>query len=180
MLRQSVNGGTRTGLWTSAGIGAGIFLHVAYCLLGVALLLSRLDWLFALVKWIAAAYLAWLGLQALAQAWRSGAVAPAAAGAAIAPPRAFWVGFLTNGLNPKATLFFLALWTVVISPRTPVALQLLYGVYLALATFAWFAMLSHLLGRQGVRDWLLRAGRWFEAAMGAVLLLLAARIALTA
>ena len=142
-----MNGGVRTGLWTSAGVGAGIFLHVTYCVLGVALLLSRVDWLFVLVKLIAAAYLAWLGLQALWHAWRSADVVQAGAGAVqLAPAKAFSIGFLTNGLNPKATLFFLALWTVVISPETPVGIQALYGVYLALATFAWFAMLSRLLG----------------------------------
>lgn len=180
VLKQSVNGGVRTGLWTSAGVGAGIFLHVTYCVLGVALLLSRVDWLFTLVKLIAAAYLAWLGVQALWHAWRSADVAHAGAGAELAPVRAFSTGFLTNGLNPKATLFFLALWTVVISPETPVGIQALYGVYLALATFIWFAMLSRLLGQQRVRGLLLRSGKWFEAGMGAVLLFLAAQIAVSA
>ena len=180
VLKQSVNGGVRTGLWTSAGVGAGIFLHVTYCVLGVALLLSRVDWLFTLVKLIAAAYLAWLGVQALWHAWRSADVAHAGAGAELAPVRAFSTGFLTNGLNPKATLFFLALWTVVISPETPVGIQALYGVYLALATFIWFAMLSRLLSQQRVRGLLLRSGKWFEAGMGAVLLFLAAQIAVTA
>ena len=180
VLKQSVNGGVRTGLWTSAGVGAGIFLHVTYCVLGVALLLSRVDWLFVLVKLVAAAYLAWLGLQALWRVWRSTDVVQAGAGAELAPVRAFSTGFLTNGLNPKATLFFLALWTVVISPETPVGIQALYGVYLALATFVWFAMLSRLLGQQRVRGLLLRSGKWFEAGMGVVLLLLAAQIAVTA
>ena len=180
VLKQSVNGGVRAGLWTSAGVGTGIFLHVAYCVLGVALLLSRVDWLFVLVKLIAAAYLAWLGLQALWHACRSADVMRASAGAELAPMRAFSTGFLTNGLNPKATLFFLALWTVVISPETPVAIQGLYGVYLALATFVWFAMLSRLLGQPRVRGLLLRSGKWFEAGMGAVLLFLAAQIAVTA
>lgn len=181
VLKQSVNGGVRTGLWTSAGVGTGIFLHVAYCVLGVALLLSRVDWLFVLVKLIAAAYLAWLGVQALWHAWRSADTVQAGAGAVqLAPAKAFSTGFLTNGLNPKATLFFLALWTVVISPETPLGIQALYGVYLALATFVWFAMLSRLLGQQRVRGLLLRSGKWFEAGMGAVLLFLAAQIAVTA
>ncbi len=180
VLKQSVNGGTRAGVWTSAGVGSGIFLHVAYCVLGVALLLARVDWLFDLVKWIAAAYLAWLGAQALHSAWRPDAAPEAGnSGAVLAPGRAFATGFLTNGLNPKATLFFLALWTVVISPETPLRVQMLYGAYLALATFAWFALLSRLLGQQGVRGFLLRSGRWFETGMGAVLLLLAAQIVLT-
>lgn len=180
VFKQSVNGGVRAGMWTSAGVGTGIFLHVAYCVLGVALLLSRVDWLFVVVKLIAAAYLGWLGLQALWHAWRSADVVRASAGADLAPMRAFSTGFLTNGLNPKATLFFLALWTVVISPQTPVEIQALYGLYLALATFAWFAMLSRLLGQQRVRGLLLRSGKWFEAGMGAVLLFLAAQIAVTA
>ncbi len=180
VLKQSVNGGVRTGVWTSAGVGAGIFLHVTYCVLGVALLLSQVDWLFVAVKLAAAAYLAWLGAQAIWHALRSADVAQVGAGAELAPMKAFSIGFLTNGLNPKATLFFLALWTVVISPQTPVAIQALYGVYLALATFAWFAMLSRLLGRQRVRALLLRSGKWFEVGMGAVLLFLAAQIAVSA
>ncbi|MYA66441.1 MAG: LysE family translocator [Gammaproteobacteria bacterium] len=180
VLKQSVNGGVRAGMWTSAGVGTGIFLHVAYCVLGVALLLSRVDWLFVVVKLIAAAYLGWLGLQALWHAWRSAEVVRAGAGAELAPMRAFSTGFLTNGLNPKATLFFLALWTVVISPQTPVTIQALYGLYLALATFAWFAMLSRLLGQQRVRGLLLSSGKWFEASMGVVLLFLAVQIAVTA
>ncbi len=181
VLKQSVNGGVRCGLWTSAGVGAGILLHVAYCLLGIALLLSTVDWLFVAVKLLAGAYLAWLGAQALRQAWKSAVAAEfEAARAEWHPARAFSIGFLTNGLNPKATLFFLALWTVVISPETPFGIQLLYGVYLATATFLWFAMLSKLLGQHRVRGFLLRSSRWFEAAMGAVLLLLAARIVLSA
>jgi len=177
VLRQSVQGGARAGLWTSAGVGTGIFLHVGYCLFGVALLLSQVDWLFVTVKLVAAAYLAWLGVQALASIRRS-PMQSATGEAMLAPRRAFATGFFTNGLNPKATLFFLALWTVVISPQTPLMIQALYGAYLALATCAWFALLSMLLGQQGVRSLLLRSGKWFEAGMGIVLLLLAAQIAL--
>ncbi|MBW4980835.1 LysE family transporter, partial [Marinobacter adhaerens] len=51
---------------------------------------------------------------------------------------AFTAGFVTNGLNPKATLFFLSLFTVVINPHTPLAIQAGYGVYLAVATAVWF------------------------------------------
>lgn len=181
VLKQSVNGGARAGLWTSAGVGSGIFLHVTYCVLGVALLLSQVDWLFVLVKLAAAAYLAWLGAQAVWHAWQStGSMQAAGAVAELVPLKAFSIGFLTNGLNPKATLFFLALWTVVISPETPIAIQALYGVYLALATFIWFALLSRLLGQQRVRGALLRAGKWFELSMGLVLLFLAAQIVIAA
>ena len=87
------------------------------------------------------------------------------------------MGFLTNGLNPKATLFFLALFTVVIDATTPVSIQIIYGIYLAVATFAWFALLSKVLGRQSVRDFVLRSGVLFERAMCLVLIFLAVQIA---
>lgn len=183
VLRQTVRHGTSTGIWTSLGVGAGIGLHISYCLLGVALLVSQTPRLFEALKWLAAGYLIWLGLRSLLAARAVGA-APVGgeseageSGRAVASrTHAIGLGFLTNGLNPKATLFFLALFTVVIDTATPLGVQLLYGVYLALATFAWFAGLSLALGRPTVRDALLRAGPWFETAMGLVLLVLAAQI----
>ncbi|MGI9251988.1 MAG: LysE family translocator [Pseudohongiellaceae bacterium] len=181
VTRQSVTVGTRAGIWTSAGVGAGILLHVAYCLLGVALLLSQSPRLFAMVKLIAAAYLFYLGVTSIVRASRqaNNNAPDANGGTAFNPGRAFALGFLTNGLNPKATLFFLALFAVVISPATPTTVQMVYGIYLALATFLWFTMLSRLIGLSPVRNFLLRSGVWFERGMGAILIGLAAQIALT-
>ena len=88
------------------------------------------------------------------------------------------LGFLTNGLNPKATLFFLALFTVVVGESTPAAVQILYGIYLAVATFLWFTLVSKLFGTSIVRSWLLKGGAWFELGMGVVLILLALQIVL--
>ncbi|MCI5107767.1 MAG: LysE family transporter [Pseudomonadales bacterium] len=177
VLRQCVTAGTRAGIWTALGVGAGIYLHVAYCILGVALLLSRSETLFGITKLIAAAYLLFLGIQAIRESLKPQALPQSASDeVSVRPWRAFGLGFLTNGLNPKATLFFLALFTVVIDPDTPLILQLGYGFYLGIATFAWFAGLSLLLGRPAVREFVLRAGVWFERGMGLVLILLAAQI----
>ncbi|MEQ8956261.1 MAG: LysE family transporter [Gammaproteobacteria bacterium] len=180
VTRQTVSFGRYAGLWTSLGVGSGILLHVSYCLLGVALLLSQSPSLFTTVKWIAAAYLLYLGIRSVAATFKARAPAPSPdpAAAAVRPARAFVMGFLTNGLNPKATLFFLALFTVVIDVSTPVRIQVLYGIYLAVATFVWFAMLSTVLGRDSVRGFMLRAGHWFERAMGIVLIFLAVQIAI--
>lgn len=179
VTRQCVTGGIKAGLWTSLGVGTGILVHVAYCLLGVALVLSRSPVLFNGMKYVAAAYLFYLGLQSIRTSFTVAAQPRDAPVETVVEARkAFFLGFLTNGLNPKATLFFLALFTVVIDPATPTGMQLLYGLYLALATFVWFATLSKVLGRRRVRDWLLRAGVWFERGMGTVLVLLAVQIAL--
>ena len=130
-----------------------------------------------ITKLVAAAYLLFLGVQAIRESLRAQTVVQSTSDeVSVRPWRAFGLGFLTNGLNPKATLFFLALFTVVIDPDTPLILQLGYGLYLGIATFAWFAALSLLLGRPAVRAFVLRAGVWFERGMGLVLILLAAQI----
>lgn len=180
VVRQSVAHGRRIAIWTSLGIAAGILLHVAYSLLGIGLIISQSVALFNLLKWIAAGYLLYLGWMAL----RTQPSAPSKEDAVtVTEPSAsksFGVGFLTNALNPKATLFFLSLFAVAISPSTPLAIKLIYGVYFAVATGAWFVGLSMLLGSDQVRIWLRRSGHWVERGMGVLLIGLAARLAFSA
>jgi RhtB (resistance to homoserine/threonine) family protein len=178
VTRQSVTAGTRIGLWTSFGVAAGILVHVSYCILGVALLLSQSPTLFSSMKLVAAAYLFYLGIQSIRESLQAAPSNGAEIRVIVEPRQAFWSGFLTNGLNPKATLFFLALFTVVIDPETALGMQVFYGLYLAVATFLWFAMLSSIMGRQGVRQFMLKAGAWFERGMGILLIGLAVQIAL--
>lgn len=181
ILRYAVRHGVKIALAASIGIGLGILIHVAYSLLGIGLLLQTTPWLFQLFSAVAATYLAYIGLQAL----RSEPPAPQAdanesAVAQVSVAQAFRAGLLTNGLNPKATLFFLALFAVVISPETPNSYKILYGVYMAFATGAWFSLLSFLLTRKKVRIFLLQRGYWFDRIMGLVLLALAMHLLFSA
>lgn len=174
ILRYAVRYGARVALSASIGIGLGILLHVAYSLLGIGLLLQTTPWLFQLFSVCAASYLAYIGIQAL----RSGpgnSAAPEQADntAVIGMWQSFRTGLLTNGLNPKATLFFLALFAVIISPETPTSFKIIYGVYMAIATALWFCLLSFVLTRQKIRSFLLKQGYWFDRLMGLVLLALA-------
>ena len=179
VTRQCVLSGTRAGVWTALGVGSGILLHVSYCLLGVALLLSGSPMLFNIMKLLAAAYLLFLGVRALrSQGFHADETAKSAQ-SVFSPYQAVLQGFLTNGLNPKATLFFLALFTVVIDPQTPMSVQLFYGAYLAIATFIWFSLLSFFLGHKLVRERMLKLGIWFERGMGVVLILLALQLGMS-
>lgn len=179
VTRQCITFGTRAGVWTSAGVGSGILLHVSYCLFGVALLLANSPVLFDIVKWVAACYMVYLAVQSFRASFAASASIPDTTQVPnVDPHKAFLLGFLTNGLNPKATLFFLALFTVVIDITTPMAVQVVYGIYLALATFVWFAALAKVLGRPKVREFMLRAGPWFERGMGVILVALAGQLLL--
>lgn len=180
VVRESVAQGRRAGSWTALGVGCGIFVHVAYSLLGIGLIVSQSIVLFNIFKWLAAAYLVYLGWRALrARPMSLEAIDGANAAVARSAWRAFVIGFVTNGLNPKATLFFLSLFTVVISPDTPLLVQAGYGVYLAGATALWFLLVAWLFSRGRVRAGFARMGHWFDRLTGAVLIGLGARLALS-
>lgn len=177
VIRNSVASGRRAGLLTALGVGCAISLHVGYSLLGIGLLISQSVWLFNVLKMLAAGYLLYLGLRALRT--KPLQASPAAPPLACGPSarRAFINGFVTNGLNPKATLFFLSLFTVVISPQTPIMVQAGYGVYLAVATAAWFCLVAVMFSHARVRTGFMRMGHWFDRVMGIMLVGLALQLA---
>ncbi|WP_439859491.1 LysE family transporter [Pseudomonas sp. MBLB4136] len=180
VVRESVAYGRRAGIFTALGVGCGIFVHVAYSLLGIGLIVSQSIVLFNALKWLAAAYLLYIGIRALRAKPADPASAELSLAAGVrAPHAAFTTGFVTNGLNPKATLFFLSLFTVVIDPHTPLAVQGGYGVYLALATALWFCLVAMLFSQQRVRAGFARLGHWFDRLMGAVLVGLGAKLVLS-
>ncbi len=175
VLRQSLAHGRRTAVWTSFGIGTAILLHATYCVLGLGLLLRGSATAFAVLRYAGAAYLAFLGLQALRSRPRpAGKPGAAAAGAAPGPRAAFVAGFLTNALNPKAALFFIALFPVAVSPETPRLIQAGYGLWMSLTTMAWFSLVALVFTREPVRAAYLRHGHWIDRALGVVFLAFAA------
>jgi RhtB (resistance to homoserine/threonine) family protein len=180
VVRESVTQGRRIGLFTAVGVGCGILVHVAYSLLGIGLIVSQSIMLFNALKWLAAGYLLYIGYKAL----RSKPSSQSAEQMASAPlartgHAAFSIGFVTNGLNPKATLFFLSLFTVVIDPHTPLLIQAAYGAYLAVATGLWFCLVALLFSQARVRAGFTRLGHWFDRAMGAILIALGIKLAFT-
>jgi threonine/homoserine/homoserine lactone efflux protein len=89
------------------------------------------------------------------------------------------VGFLTNATNPKATLFFLAVFTTVVSSSTPLGVQAGYGVWMCLVNAAWFVLVSRVFSRPGIRQTFLSVGHRFEQVMGGLMVVLALRLVWT-
>lgn len=172
MLRQSLVHGRRVALASAWGIGSGILVHVTVSLLGVGALVRHQPEVFTGLKIVGAFYLAWLGVQALRTASGTPAGSAAAKAGAGTPrgPNAWLRGFLTNVLNPKATLFFVALFAVGISPETPITVQAIYGLWMALATGAWFSFVGSVLSGEQVRRVYLRGAVWINRALGVVFL----------
>jgi threonine/homoserine/homoserine lactone efflux protein len=166
VLRYAVRFGRKQALAASIGIGIAILLHVTWSLVGIAVLIQTTPWLFKALSLAAAFYLAYIGVQAIRSKAPQQPEQTITANHEVA-------GFITNGLNPKATLFFLSLFAVIISPVTPLFYKIIYGVYMSVATAAWFCMLSVILTHTKVRGFLLLKGYWFDRVMGLLLLALA-------
>ena len=180
VLKHSVQHGRRIAVITSLGIAVGIFVHVAYSLVGIGLLIKATPWLFNVLLIVAAAYLIWLGVGALRSSGQgTRTLEEADNGKTLSAKGAFTIGFITNGINPKATLFFLSVFAAGVAATTPNYVKAFYGFYMAIATAIWFCGLSYLLGSYKVRNFINQNSRWFDRLMGAVLILLALKLIVT-
>ncbi|MDA7793425.1 LysE family transporter [Glaciecola sp.] len=187
VLKQVINQGRRAAIFSSVGIGLGIMLHVVYSILGLSLLIKTTPMLYNIMLYAAAGYLFYIGLLALrSQPSESAVIALNDNGLASRSGskseqsiwQAFRLGFVTNGLNPKATLFFLSLFSVVVAPTTNDAVRWGYGVYLAVATGIWFVTLSILLSNSHIDQYLQRYRHVIDRLMGVVLIVLAISLVL--
>ena len=185
VMRSVLARGQRAGLLTTLGICTGCLLHAALSALGLSLILLRSAWLFDAVKLAGAAYLIYLGVQSLRQAWRAEAgmgtieaLQPETLSQSLfSSPLA--IGLVTNLLNPKVAIFYLAFLPQFISPGDPVlAKSLLLALLHAVMGVAWLSLVTLFLGR--LRAWLVRprVKRLLETCTGAVLILFGVRLAL--
>lgn len=177
VVRTALHQGRRAGLLSALGLACGIFLHGTLVLSGVALLLSRTQWLFDLVQVGGALYLGWLGIGAV-RAWWSGRVGSRRLDGELAPS-VFgpWLrGVLTNLGNPKALVFFLALLSSLVPadmslPGKVACAALLFGLSLV-----WFSLLGLTLSRPLMRQRLLQIAPVIDVICGLVFLLVAVSI----
>ncbi len=167
------------------GIVSGCFVHVFAAALGVGALLATSATAFTLLKWAGAAYLVWMGLRLLLARPGAGVTLPSAPLATPLPAnlgRIYRRGFLTNVLNPKVALFFLAFVPQFIAPDAPdkVVVFLLLGLLFNLNSlpinfgYAWLA--GWAANRLSAAS---RALRWMDRAAGAMFIGFGLRLAMS-
>ncbi len=176
-LRNSIGYGRQVGVYTAVRLAAGNLVHATYCLVGIGVIISRSIVMFNTIKWIGAAYLIYIGIKSLRAKKHDGAVAAVEHLRSMQPFAAARIGFLTNLLNPKVTLFFLALFTQIIRPGTPLPVQAVYGVTMVGLEFGWFALVALLMSHRVIKERFLRVSHIVERATGVVLIALGLRVA---
>lgn len=111
LLGRTITQGRRAGLVAAVGINTGAYAHVAAAVLGLSALLASSAVAFTIVKIAGACYLVWIGLRTIASASSSASAGRPDSIVRVPPAtlrRIFWEGFLSDALNPKVSVFFLA------------------------------------------------------------------------
>ncbi|WP_227368751.1 LysE family translocator [Halomonas sp. M20] len=182
VIRNTVRGGIWDGVLTSLAICCGLFVHASVSALGISLILLQSAWAFGMLKLLGAAYLVWLGIQSLLSA-RRGSPLPIAGIDSPSRRVSSWQslreGFLSNVLNPKTVVFYMAFLPQFIAPSDPALLKSLWlaGVHFVIAN-VWQIGIVLMVGRAG--HWLAKGwvSRSLEGVTGAVLIAFGIKLAL--
>jgi threonine/homoserine/homoserine lactone efflux protein len=182
IVGRSVQMGWRGGAAAALGISTGCLVHVFAAALGLSALLAASSAAFTAVKWAGAAYLCYLGVRMLLSRPRAPAAEAGTPNAAIPLRQVFWQGALTNALNPKVALFFLAFLPQFVAAEAPhkalafVALGLIFicnGTLWCLGVAAFAAKAAGRVRQSG------QALLWIDRALGGLFVYLGVRIALS-
>lgn len=176
-VRNSILYSRKIGIITAIGFALGVSVHMTYTLLGLAVLISQSVILFNLIKYAGAAYLFYIGFHALKSRGFEETTSQRAQQKTMNPLKALWNGFLTNALNPKATLFFMAVFSQFINPETPFSIQITYALTCVVMTGIWFSLVAMVLTHPKIKAKFLQLTKWIDRVCGGLLIALGIKLA---
>ena len=173
VTRQSLRYNRKVAIWTSLGIGVGILFHSLLAITGLVLLITSNELFSIILKIIGSLYLLYLGVNSILGNKEKGNIEEENTNTD--KFNGFLAGLITNITNIKAILFFVTVFSVVIDAGNNLYL-LLYGAYMALATFIWFSIISYVFTSKGFKSKLSSFLGLFEKTIGLILILLSLQI----
>jgi RhtB (resistance to homoserine/threonine) family protein len=184
IIRNTTRGGWRDGVLSSLGICSGLFVHALVSAVGISVILLQSAWAFQALRMAGAAYLVWLGMVSLRRAMRKNALRDEAAHRPALedfnPGRSLREGFLSNVLNPKAIVFYMAFLPQFIDPAGSAVVQSfgLAGLHFLIA-MVWQCLLASAVDQ--ARRWLQnsRVRRGLDGVTGGIMVGLGVKLAST-
>lgn len=168
--RNSAVYGRKAGLASSLGIASGCWVHVAYAVFGLGLIVQFFPDLLYYVRIIGAIYLIYIGIETM----RSSPISeyPDANTQDVTNRRCYTIGFFTNSLNPKTSVFVVSLYSQVIGESTSLPIQLLWGGFISLSHFIWFAGIAVFMSTSKIRAQVLKHQKILNMIIGFLLAIL--------
>ncbi len=190
--KLSLSYSRKMGFAAAIGVALGIGVHIAYSILGISALIASSVFLFNLIKILGALYLIYIGIMSFKKddmvnkekVVESKGVdvesVVSVVNTSMNLGKAMKLGFLTNVLNPKATLFILAVFTQVITPATPKFVQVIYGMEMIVATGLWFSIVAFFLSTKYIARKIKHINGVVDKITGLVLIALGLKILIDA
>ena len=174
--QQTLYNGKRAGLLCSLGIALGLSVHILYSAFGLAAVIANSASAIWVIKLLGGSYLIYLGVSGLRARARNTETIVTDWVDDQSDLKTIGLGFLCNALNPKAPIYFISLFTIVLSENTPAQHLLIYGLWMMVLQFAWFSFLTILLSRPMVMDRFQALGHWIDRVAGGAMLLLGIKV----
>tara|TARA_R110001583_G_scaffold85992_2_gene225105 strand:+ start:957 stop:1595 length:639 start_codon:yes stop_codon:yes gene_type:complete len=172
VVKNTVGVSRRAGLLTAFGVSTAIWVHIFYSIAAVSFIATQSDFIFEVIQILGAIYLFWLGWKSL-----SSFDMEARLEAPSSKCSAYWKqGFINNLLNPKATLFFISIFSQVIAPNTPFYLQIGYGFIITSICLSWFCLVTLMLTIRSMEPYVEKIVRPIEKIAGIIFITYAVKI----
>lgn len=178
VVTRSASHGLRAGLIAALGIGSGCFVHIFAAAIGLSALIAASATTFNIVRWLGAGYLIYIGVSLL-RSRRLVAQPTAVATEVLTDRRIYTQGFLTNALNPKVALFFVAFLPQFIAPAAThkTLAFLLLGLVFNINGTLWLLLVAVMTATVAARAARLASLRvWRNRGIGLLFVALGARL----
>ncbi|MBD8511748.1 LysE family transporter [Photobacterium sp. WH77] len=174
VAKHSLAGGRLHGIVTSWAHAFGVGVYALLTLLGLAVVLKQSPALFQVMTYSGAAYLAYLGINALRS--KGGVAAKLAAGESASMASAARDGLMISVLNPKLALFFLALFSQFVAVGSAMSDKVIIVATPLLVDGLWYTLIALVLSRPAVLETLKTRAQLIDRLSGVVLIMLALRV----
>jgi threonine/homoserine/homoserine lactone efflux protein len=178
VTRQSIRSGRTAAIFTSLGIASGILVHSFAAITGLTYIISSNPLVFLYLKIMASIYLGYLGFISIFNSSSRTQYTSNQSTSDLNFLYSYRIGFITNILNPKAILFFITVFSIVVDSSTSVLSLGIYGAYMSIATFIWFTFISYIFTNTTLINKYRNSLPIFEKILGCILLLIASQILL--
>lgn len=177
--QQTLTNGKKAGLMCSIGIAIGLSIHIVYSAFGLAAVIVNSAHALWGIKILGGGYLLYLGVKGLGSKPISHPEDHNVKVIKYSAKKSIGMGFLCNALNPKAPIYFLSLFTVVLSPDMPVYQIAIYGIWMMVIQLAWFSTVVGVLSRPTVNQHFKKFGHWIDRILGGAMIALGIKVIAT-
>lgn len=185
-VKSTLTHGRTYGLYTALGLAGGVAVYAFAVMAGMAVVLTGSEWVLHTLRYAGAAYLIYIGFKGLTSKRK----APAPSLSELTLPNnqvismqkkweAFRTAFIAQILNPKALMYFTAVFAQFITPGTSFWVLTLYGITITLVEYLWWVLLAFILTHPRVKDRFTKLSHWIERLCGGLLIALGIRLALS-